>query len=161
MAQTNLSEPIYPVIRKLFKGLKLIYPFFCRGLTERETNATMRLWTAHLGKYSDERILQILADCPKAYPSKAPLVSEFRNLCKTRPEHTDYVHREPLKLEMLSASDVMRKEAMAKIAKLLGKVTITTKAEPQEYTPMTAEAEQERREFLHDQVRQSIEDKQS
>lgn len=119
MAETSTSE-LRPVIHRLFKGLQLTYPNFCRGLDKKHTDATKRLWAENLKNYSDDRILHGLYVCPQHYPSKPVTVGEFRKLCASRPEHRE---APPLRLEMLKSSTAVGREAIDKMRSMLGKST--------------------------------------
>lgn len=129
MEQTNTSN-IRPVINRVFTGLSVKYhPWFCKGMDEKTTLTAKRDWARQLRNFSDERILHALDIVTQHYPGKPVMIGEFYKLCVTRPEHRQ---AEPLKLEILKSSTVIGREALDKMHKLLGKVTVTESEEMDE-----------------------------
>lgn len=147
MDPTRTSE-VPEIIHKLFKGLQMTYPTFCKGFDKKHTDGIKRLWAKKLASFSDDRILHALWEVSDHYPHKPVLIGEFRKLC-TRP--TQDAPR-PLRLEAMKSTKVVAKEAMDEIAKLLPEIRT-------DYKPLDESTEQARRQELANQAEQLMDQK--
>lgn len=148
MDLTNTSE-IPQIIHKLFKGLQMTYPMFCKGFDKKHTEGIKRLWAKKLEPFSDDRILHALYEVSDHYPHKPVLIGEFRKLC-TRP--TQDAPR-PLRLEAMKSTKVIANEALDKMYALVGRVSANDPTETDEA------ALQARKQELEQQAEQLMDQK--
>ncbi len=140
------------MIRELFRGIQLIWPFFAGGLDKKDTRATELIWARKLMRFSRAEIMDALERVPDFHPDRAPTLGQFLILCKKhRSEIAERESRKNAIEDNRAANPEIQRKAMQEIYAVTGKLKLKPKP-----LHMNAEAIQERKRKLLEQAAEVI-----